>query len=42
MSYEKDFCVICNRLRVFFIGKFYFCLFGEGGVNLRDLLEDDI
>ena len=41
MPYEKDFCATCNRLRVSSIGKLHLCLFGEGGVNLRDLLEDD-
>lgn len=38
---KKDFCATCNRLRVSSIGKLHLCLFGEGGVNLRDLLEDD-
>ena len=41
MPYEKDFCATCNRLRVSSIGKLHLCLFGEGGVNLRDLLEND-
>ncbi len=36
MPYEKDFCATCNRLRVSSIGKLHLCLFGEGGVNLRD------
>lgn len=38
---KNDFCATCNRLRVSSIGKLHLCLFGEGGVNLRDLLEDD-
>jgi cyclic pyranopterin phosphate synthase len=38
MPYEKDFCATCNRLRVSSVGKLHLCLFGEGGVDLRDLL----
>jgi cyclic pyranopterin phosphate synthase len=34
-------CATCNRLRVSSVGKLHLCLFGEGGVSLRDLLEDD-
>lgn len=41
MPYEKDFCASCNRLRVSSVGKLHLCLFGEGGVELRDLLADD-
>ncbi|WP_072037685.1 GTP 3',8-cyclase MoaA [Enterobacter sp. Bisph1] len=41
MPYEKDFCASCNRLRVSSTGKLHLCLFGEGGVDLRDLLQDD-
>ena len=41
MPYEKDFCASCNRLRVSSVGKLHLCLFGDGGVDLRDLLEDD-
>ncbi|UPQ88714.1 GTP 3',8-cyclase MoaA [Vibrio sinaloensis] len=41
MPYEKDFCASCNRLRVSAIGKLHLCLFGEQGVELRDLLEHD-
>ena len=41
MPYEKDFCATCNRLRVSSVGKLHLCLFGDGGVDLRDLLEDD-
>src|SRR5690606_2037391 len=41
MPYEKDFCATCNRLRVSSVGKLHLCLFGDGGVSLRDLLADD-
>ncbi len=41
MPYEKHFCASCNRLRVSSLGKLHLCLFGEGGVELRDLLADD-
>ncbi|WP_100754060.1 GTP 3',8-cyclase MoaA [Vibrio salilacus] len=41
MPYEKDFCASCNRLRVSAIGKLHLCLFGDHGVELRDLLADD-
>jgi len=41
MPYEKDFCASCNRLRVSSVGKLHLCLFGDGGVELRDLLSDD-
>lgn len=41
MPYEKDFCATCNRLRVSATGKLHLCLFGDGGVSLRDLLQDD-
>ncbi|ROP59128.1 cyclic pyranopterin monophosphate synthase subunit MoaA [Enterobacter sp. BIGb0383] len=41
MPYEKDFCASCNRLRVSSVGKLHLCLFGDGGVDLRDLLSDD-
>ncbi|NAW56780.1 GTP 3',8-cyclase MoaA [Vibrio sp. V38_P2S17PM301] len=41
MPYEKDFCESCNRLRVSATGKLHLCLFGEHGVELRDLLEQD-
>ena len=37
----KDFCATCNRLRVSSVGKLHLCLFGEGGVDLRDLLADE-
>lgn len=41
MPYEKDFCTSCNRLRVSSLGKLHLCLFGDGGVDLRDLLASD-
>ncbi len=41
MPYEKDFCASCNRLRVSAVGNLHLCLFGEGGITLRDLLADD-
>ena len=40
MPYSQDFCKSCNRLRVSSTGKLHLCLFGEEGVNLRDLLTD--
>ena len=41
MPYSKDFCATCNRLRVSSLGKLHLCLFGDYGVDLRDLLSDD-
>lgn len=41
MPYEKDFCTTCNRLRVSSVGNLHLCLFGDGGITLRDLLADD-
>ncbi|WP_200765765.1 GTP 3',8-cyclase MoaA [Vibrio nigripulchritudo] len=41
MPYEKDFCESCNRLRISAKGKLHLCLFGEEGVELRDLLQRD-
>jgi GTP 3',8-cyclase len=41
MPYAKDFCASCNRLRVSAIGNLHLCLFGDGGVPLRDLLASD-
>lgn len=41
MPYEKNFCHSCNRLRVSAKGKLHLCLFGEQGVELRDLLAQD-
>lgn len=39
--YTPSFCDSCNRLRVTARGKLRLCLFGEGGVDLRDLLQED-
>ena len=41
MPYEKNFCASCNRLRVSALGKLHLCLFGEEGIELRDLLQSD-
>lgn len=41
MPYEKNFCAGCNRLRVSAKGKLHLCLFGEEGIELRDLLQSD-
>lgn len=40
--YGSGFCDSCNRLRVTARGKLRLCLFGEGGVDLRDLLQQDV
>ena len=39
MPYSKNFCDNCNRLRVSSVGRLHLCLFGEEGVDLRDLLS---
>ena len=39
--YSKGFCTTCNRLRVSARGQLQLCLFGEGGYNLRPLLQED-
>lgn len=39
--YAPGFCDSCNRLRVTARGRLRLCLFGQGGVDLRDLLQDD-
>jgi GTP 3',8-cyclase len=39
--YGAGFCDSCNRLRVTARGKLRLCLFGDGGVDLRDLLQSD-
>jgi cyclic pyranopterin phosphate synthase len=36
--YAPGFCDSCNRLRVTAQGRLRLCLFGQGGVELRDLL----
>lgn len=37
--YSKDFCSSCNRLRVSSVGGLRLCLFGEGEMPLRHLLQ---
>ncbi|MBK9294776.1 MAG: GTP 3',8-cyclase MoaA [Oligoflexia bacterium] len=37
--YSKDFCTTCNRLRVSSVGGLRLCLFGQGDISLRDLLQ---
>ena len=39
--YARDFCAGCNRLRVTAKGDLRLCLFGEIGIPLRPLLQDD-
>lgn len=39
--YSKDFCTNCNRLRVSARGKLHLCLFGDHGIDLRSLLQED-
>lgn len=39
-AYRKDFCASCNRLRVSSTGGLRLCLFGEGDLPLRHLLQD--
>ncbi len=39
--YAPGFCDGCNRLRVTAQGRLRLCLFGDGGLDLRDLLQDD-
>lgn len=41
MPYDKNFCDSCNRLRVSAVGKLHLCLFGEQGIELRDLLQSE-
>ena len=38
--YSKDFCKTCNRLRVTAKGELRLCLFGNTGIDLRPLLQD--
>lgn len=40
--YSRDFCAGCNRLRVTARGDLRLCLFGEAGIPLRALLQDDM
>lgn len=39
--YSRDFCASCNRLRLSSEGKLHLCLFGDGGIDLRPLLQGD-
>lgn len=39
--YSRDFCATCNRLRLSSTGKLHLCLFGDGGIDLRPLLQHD-
>lgn len=39
--YSPGFCDNCNRLRLSSRGKLHLCLFGEEGLDLRDLLQSD-
>ena len=39
--YSSGFCDSCNRLRLSSRGKLQLCLFGEEGLDLRDLLQRD-
>jgi cyclic pyranopterin phosphate synthase len=39
--YAHGFCDSCNRLRVTARGRLRLCLFGDGGLELRDLLQCD-
>lgn len=39
--YAPGFCDSCNRLRVTARGRLRLCLFGEGGLDLRDLLRNE-
>lgn len=39
--YSPSFCDTCNRLRLSSRGKLHLCLFGDGGLDLRDLLQSD-
>ena len=38
-AYSKDFCASCNRLRISANGGLRLCLFGDGNMNLRPLLQ---
>ena len=39
--YSKGFCQTCNRLRITSRGDLRLCLFGNTGVSIRHLLQDD-
>lgn len=38
--YARDFCASCNRLRLSSDGRLHLCLFGDGGIDLRPLLQE--
>jgi len=39
--YSKDFCKSCNRLRITAKGDLRLCLFGNTGISIRHLLQDN-
>ena len=39
--YSKDFCKTCNRLRITSRGDLRLCLFGNTGISIRHLLQDN-
>jgi cyclic pyranopterin phosphate synthase len=39
--YSKDFCKTCNRLRITSRGDLRLCLFGNTGISIRHLLQND-
>jgi len=39
--YSKDFCKTCNRLRITSRGDLRLCLFGNAGISIRHLLQND-
>ncbi|CUB11626.1 Cyclic pyranopterin monophosphate synthase [Bacillus cereus] len=41
-SVSDSFCSSCTRARISADGKFYTCLFGENGTDLRSLLRENI
>lgn len=41
-SVSESFCSSCTRARISADGKFYTCLFGEKGTDLRTLLRENI
>ncbi|KUO55736.1 MAG: hypothetical protein APF78_05910 [Sphingomonadales bacterium BRH_c3] len=38
--YARDFCASCNRLRLSSDGRLHLCLFGDGGIDLRPILQE--
>ena len=39
--YSRDFCKTCNRLRITSRGDLRLCLFGNTGISIRHLLQND-